>query len=118
MTPSMSSCANARRTVPVDELAHVPSVVPRTVMVTASPPRFWLAMKLHMAGSSASSQPPEATGAGCSVSMVCVAHLVTTCMSVTLFVKSTSNSLKAAPNGVHITEMTFMFGGTSTPSYG
>ncbi len=64
-----------------------------------------------------SSQPPDAFE-GCSVSIVCIAHLVTTRMSVTAFSKSTSNSVNGVPYGVHITEMTFMFGGTRTPSLG
>src|SRR5215472_601408 len=100
-----------------DGVAHMPSVVPRTVTVTGSPPRFWLERNLHMAGSRSSSQPPELFG-GMRVSCVCIAHLVMTRMSVTLFSKSTSNSVNPMPNGVHCTEMTFMFGGTSTRSGG
>src|SRR5579859_4985440 len=105
----------------VDVEAHVPSVVPRTVTVIGSPPRFWFERLVHAPGpsvsSTTSSQPPEATD-GCSVSWVWVAHLVMMRTSVAAFSKSTSNSLNALPNGVHCTEMVPMFGGTRTPSYG
>src|SRR5579859_3395601 len=117
MAPKRSCAANARLTTFIDWLAHIPSVVPRTVMATDPPPRFWFAIVFHIVGSRTSSQPPEAWG-GCSVSIVSIAHLVMTRTSVLPFSKSTSNSLKGASNGVHCTEMTFMFGGTRTLSFG
>src|SRR6185437_4677250 len=117
MAPRMSSWPKARFTELVELVAHMPSVVPRTVIRTGSPPRLWLATKVHMVGSSCSSHPAEGWG-GCSVSTVWVAHFVTTCMYVAVLLKSTSNSLYALPNGVHMTLMTFMSGGTIVPSDG
>src|SRR5579883_1046135 len=117
MTPSTSSCANDTRTLLADVDAHVPSVVPRTVIVTGGPPRLASTRKAHVLGSTTSSHPPEGIG-GWPVSVVCVAHLVTMRVSVTPFSKSTSKRLNGAPKGVHCTEMTFMFGGKSTVSIG
>ena len=44
----------------IDGVAHMPSVVARTVILTASPPLFDLAMKSQTVGSSLYSQPPVA----------------------------------------------------------
>src|SRR5882757_6805152 len=106
----------------IDGVAHVPSVVARTVILTASPPRFDLAMKSQTAGSSLYSQPPVATGVG-AVSMSCVVHLVSTRTSVFELAKSISNSWIGSAggppgNGVKWTAMTSMFGGSKTPSLG
>src|SRR5260370_5687996 len=117
MARSASSLANDRCTLDADDDAHVPSVVPRTVMVTGSPPRFAFTKKAQVVGSMMSSQPPDCMG-GWPVSQVCVEHLVTTRASVIAFSKSTSKDVNGPPKGVHCTEMTLMFGGTSTVSMG
>src|SRR5258708_408757 len=100
MAPRTSWLAKETCTVVADELAHVPSVVPRTVTAMGSPPRFARDMKAQVCGSMMSSQPPEGAD-GCAVSTVCVEQLVMTRVSVIEFEKSTSKDLNAVPNGVH-----------------
>src|SRR5882672_6688691 len=117
MVPRRSSSANDIRIVLVEGDAHFPSVVPRTVTATGAAPRLAFTKERQDMGSTTSSQPPDGDG-GWPLSIVCVAHLVMMRQSVTVFLKSTSNAVKGAPKGVHCTEMTFMFGGTSTVSGG
>ena len=121
--PPLTSCSpNETLTLFIEPVAHMPSVVARTVIFTASPPRFDLAMKSQTVGSSLYSQPPVATGVG-AVSMSCVEHVVVTRTSVLPFEKSISNSVIGTAggppgNGVKCTATTSMFGGRRTPSFG
>src|SRR5579872_1346289 len=117
MAPIRSSSAKDMLTVLAEVAAHIPSVVPRTVTETASPPRFASARKFHTCELRTSSHPPDGVF-GCPVSIVCIEHFAMTRVSVTPFVKSTSKSLYAVPKGVHWTEIWPMFGGTRMPSVG
>src|ERR1700690_1322740 len=104
-----------------DADAHLPSVVPRTVIATGVPrPRLAATSFLHERGATVSSQPPA--GVLDCASVVCALHAVTMRQSVLGacrdWLKSTSKLVYGAPFGVHCTEMTFRFGGTSTVSLG
>src|SRR3974390_3026895 len=113
MAPRRSCSANDALTLLAEVLAHLPSVDPRTVIFTGTPPRLGVDRKLHSPALRASSHPPDAA-AGCPVSIVWAEHLVTIRVSVTLFEKSTSY-IMYLPNGVHCTDRVLIFGGRSTP---
>ena len=85
----MSSLAKVSLRELCEVVAHVPSVVPRTVMVTGPRPRFAFTRSVHSACVSSRSQPPDVTD-GWLVSIVSVEHFVMTRVSVMLFEKSTS----------------------------
>src|SRR5579872_3267025 len=99
MSPSKSSSANETFTLLTEELAHLPSVVPLTLIFTGVPPRLGVDRKVQTLALRTSSHPPDPAG-GWAVSIVWLEHLVMTRVSVTLFEKSTSYVVYF-PNGVH-----------------